>query len=101
MKTLPLICVFAIALPSAGVAHVLMVDSPLHPDRSSQTTGAGWVLGLTIVMAAVALPGCNGGFALPRSPLAQTKTYTVTVTGTSGTIQHSTHVQISVQTGAT
>jgi hypothetical protein len=51
---------------------------------------------LAIVVAAAAMQGCGGGFALPQSP-AQAQSYTVTVTGTAGAVQHSTTVQISIQ----
>jgi hypothetical protein len=49
------------------------------------------VLGLT---AAVALGGCgssNGFFGQPQ------KTYTVTVTATSGTLSHSTNLTLTVE----
>jgi hypothetical protein len=44
--------------------------------------------------AVTAMTGCGGGFALPKAP---TQTYTVTVTATSGTIQQTTTVQLTVQ----
>jgi hypothetical protein len=44
--------------------------------------------------AATVLSGCGGGFALPGSG---TKSYTITVTGTSGETQQSTTVQLKVQ----
>jgi trimeric autotransporter adhesin len=46
-------------------------------------------LGLCIVN----LSGCNGGFALPGS---RSTLYTITVTGTSGSVQHSTTVVLTV-----
>ena len=38
--------------------------------------------------------GCGGGFALPAQ--STTKTYTITVTGTAGSVQHSTTVTLTV-----
>jgi hypothetical protein len=49
-----------------------------------------------VILVAGGLQGCGGGFALPESP-ANTQTYTVTVTGTAGTVRHSTTVQLSIQ----
>jgi sugar lactone lactonase YvrE len=43
-----------------------------------------------------ALTACGGGFAVPQAN-ATPATYTVTVTGTSGSLQHSTSVQITVR----
>jgi len=42
-----------------------------------------------------ALTACGGGFALPQKTVSAT--YTVTVTGASGSLQHSTSVQITVR----
>jgi hypothetical protein len=44
--------------------------------------------------AVTVMTGCGGGFALPKAP---TQTYTVTVTATSGTIQQTTTVTLTVQ----
>jgi lipopolysaccharide export LptBFGC system permease protein LptF len=52
------------------------------------------VLLLTSFGAATAMTGCGGGFAYPK---ARTQTYTVTVTATSGTIQQTTTVQLTVE----
>jgi sugar lactone lactonase YvrE len=43
-----------------------------------------------------ALTACGGGFALPAAQTAPA-TYTITVTGNSGSLQHSTSVQITVK----
>ncbi len=52
---------------------------------------------LAFVVIAAALQGCNGGFALPQAPAAsQPQTYTVTITGTSGSTSHTTTVQLTV-----
>jgi sugar lactone lactonase YvrE len=54
---------------------------------------------LTGVM--LSLFGCGGGFALPGSPGTQSQptpqSYTITIAGTSGSLQHSTSVQITLQ----
>lgn len=44
--------------------------------------------------AAATLSGCGGGFGLPGSGA---KTYSITITGTSGNIQQSTSVQLTVK----
>jgi predicted membrane metal-binding protein len=51
------------------------------------------VVGLASLAAATSLMGCGGGWALTQ----QSQTYTLTVTGTSGTDTHSTTVQLTVQ----
>jgi hypothetical protein len=51
---------------------------------------------LTLAAVVAALSGCGGGYALPEGQ-TQSKVYTVTVTGTSGSLQHSTTVQLTVQ----
>jgi hypothetical protein len=51
------------------------------------------VAGLVSLAGAASLMGCGGGFALPLQP----QSYTITVTGTSGTDIHSTTVQLTVQ----
>ncbi|MGD0735571.1 MAG: choice-of-anchor D domain-containing protein [Terracidiphilus sp.] len=51
------------------------------------------VLGLASLATAAALTGCGGGFALPQV----SQSYTLTVTGTSGSDTHSTTVQLTVQ----
>jgi hypothetical protein len=44
-------------------------------------------------IGAIGLTGCGGGFALP----ATGNTYTITVTGTSGSIQHSATVTLNLK----
>ena len=51
------------------------------------------VAGLASLATAAALSGCGGGFALPQT----SQTYTLTVTGASGSLTHSTTVQLTVQ----
>jgi hypothetical protein len=57
-----------------------------------------WIAFMVLLIASLgaltALSGCGGGFALPGSAA---KTYTVTVTGTSGAEQQTTTVQLTVQ----
>ena len=45
-------------------------------------------------LSAVGLTGCAGGFALPSASSPQT--FTITVTGTNGSVQHSTTVTLTV-----
>jgi hypothetical protein len=80
--------------PAAPFAPMIAVFSCLPlclRKRTSSRLRA--VLGLIII--AGTMQGCGGGFALPGTS-AQSENYTITVTGTSGTIQHSTQVQITV-----
>jgi trimeric autotransporter adhesin len=51
------------------------------------------IVGLVSMAAAISLSACGGGFALTN----QSKTYTITVTGASGTDTHTTTVQLTVQ----
>jgi hypothetical protein len=53
-----------------------------------------------VIVVAGGLQGCgSGGYALPQSstPVSHSQTYTVTVSGTSGSTVHSVNVQIIVQ----
>jgi hypothetical protein len=56
------------------------------------------ILGCFLLLLGVggALTACGGGFALPQTK-PPSATYTITVTGTSGSLQHSTSVQITVR----
>jgi hypothetical protein len=45
-------------------------------------------------VSTLSIAGCGGGFALPGAPSPQT--YNITVTGTSGSHQHSTTVTLTV-----
>jgi sugar lactone lactonase YvrE len=67
--------------------------------RRASFSGAGCLLILLGTMAAIA--GCGGGFALhqttPPSSGQTDITYTITVTGTSGSVQHNTTVQLTVR----
>ena len=71
----------------------------LIPGKRLRAKRKGWGVftGLACLAAlfgiAMATTGCGGGFALPSSA----KTYTITVTGTSGPDTHSTTVTLTVQ----
>jgi len=71
----------------------------LIPGKRFRAKRKGWGVftGLACLAAlfgiAMATTGCGGGFALPSSA----KTYTITVTGTSGPDTHSTTVTLTVQ----
>lgn len=61
-----------------------------------------WISCCTVVIAVAAmLQGCESGGAVPLTEtVASQATYTVTVTGTSGSTQHSVVTEILVQTGS-
>jgi hypothetical protein len=52
-----------------------------------------WALSLLMLLATILPEACGGGGAVSR----HSQTYTVTVTATSGTIQHSINVTLTVQ----
>jgi uncharacterized repeat protein (TIGR01451 family) len=53
-----------------------------------------WALCLLMLVSTILPTACGGGNSVPPPPVAQS--YTVTVTATSGTIQHSTTVSVTV-----
>ena len=59
----------------------------------------GMLSALLFSTTLLVMSGCGGGFGY-RTPSASATTYTVTVTGTSGSLTHSTTVQITVQAAA-
>lgn len=54
-----------------------------------------WLLCLLMMLATILPAACGGGSSGPPHPATQT--FTVTVTGTSGAIQHSTNVTVTVR----
>ena len=54
-----------------------------------------WALCLLLMATTILPAACGGGNNVPPPPVAQT--YTVTVTATSGALQHSTNVTVIVQ----
>jgi len=77
----------------AGLISAALLLVPFRRRRRIYT-----VLGCLILPLAFcgALTACGGGFALPQTK-PPSATYTISVTGTSGSHQHSTRVQITVR----
>jgi sugar lactone lactonase YvrE len=78
--------------------HALPHSRVNDPGRGFNRIRALRVALLTGVV--LSLFGCGGGFALPGSPVVTQPTpqsYTITIAGTSGSLQHSTSVQITLQ----
>jgi multisubunit Na+/H+ antiporter MnhE subunit len=80
--------------PMATPALALLL---LLPFRRWRNAFRGKLLLLVVALAslatAAALTGCGGGFALPQT----SQSYTLTITGTGGSDNHSTTVQLTVQ----
>jgi sugar lactone lactonase YvrE len=77
-------------LPAGLVSAALLI----LPFRRRKRIFSALASLLLLVAAGGALTACGGGFALPHQP---STTYTVTVSGASGSLQHSTSVQITVR----
>jgi hypothetical protein len=54
-----------------------------------------WALCLLLLVATILPVACGGGGSAPPPP--PTQTFTVTVTATSGALQHSTAISVTVQ----
>jgi hypothetical protein len=65
-------------------------------NRTLIPSQADLVLWFTLASAMLYAMGCNGGFPGPAS-LPQSTSYTITVTASSGALQHTTSVTLSVQ----
>jgi hypothetical protein len=85
---LALFAISALGL-SAMLTQKLAVRFP-RPLTAAFTTAC-------LLVASVAVVGCNGGFAGPSANTPAPQTVVVTVTGTSGSIKHSTIVTIHLQ----
>jgi hypothetical protein len=112
----------ASATPGSAGSSSTMTIQTLAQQASAKEGSAGWPLAAGLVSIALlilpfrrrrrifqslgclllllgvtgALSACGGGFALPQTKPAPA-TYTITVTGTSGSLQHSTSVRITVR----
>ena len=77
----------ATLLPMGIVGFVLVLS-----DRKRRRL---WTLSLMLMVATILPMACGGGSSNPLHSVAQN--YTVTVTATSGTLQHSTAISVTVQ----
>jgi trimeric autotransporter adhesin len=89
LAPLALLAISALGLTAMLLTQKLATRLP-RPLTAAFATAA-------LLIASISVGGCNGGFAgfSPTTPAAQT--VVVTVTGTSGSIRHSTTVTINVQ----
>ena len=76
-----------LVLPAMGLIGLCFL-----PDKRRRRCVALTLLLFASLGALMALSGCGGGFAIPEG-----QTYTITVIGTSGTIQQATTVKLTVQ----
>ena len=84
--------------PSGAPLMALLLVLPFGVRRRTRIWLASWT---AIIAAAGMLQGCESGGAVPLTEtVASQATYTVTVTGTSGSTQHSVVTEILVQTGS-
>jgi uncharacterized protein DUF11 len=88
-QNIPLVAFFAIAL-AAGFSLTL------SPQKCRKQFAALFFLLIALQFAAM-LEACNGGSAGPPPPPPQGGTYTITVTGTSGTAQRTVQFTLVVQ----
>lgn len=84
--------------PSAAPMLALLLVLPFGVRRRTVSQISCWT---ACIAAAGMLQGCESGGAVPLTEtIASQATYTVTVTGTSGSTQHSIVTEILVQTGS-
>jgi hypothetical protein len=84
--------------PSAAPLLALLLVLPFGVRRRTLCRISCWT---AMIAAAGMLQGCESGGGLPLTEtVASQATYTVTVTGTSGSTQHSVVTEILVQTGS-
>jgi hypothetical protein len=84
--------------PSGAPLMALLLVLPFGVRRRTRIWLASWT---AVIAAAGMLQGCESGGAVPLTEtVASQATYTVTVTGTSGSTQHSVVTEILVQTGS-
>lgn len=88
---------FALALPFFG----LVFGSVVLSDRRKKSRALWLVLGLVLLMSVLSV-GCGSGSGTKVSAISATTTasagtpYTVTITGTSGAVQQSTSVMVTI-----
>jgi hypothetical protein len=83
----------SIAVPLAAPMLAVVLIAPFGKRRRALARLSSL---LALAVAVASLPGCGGGFALPQSSTAA-PTYTITISGTAGTLQHSASVQLTLQ----
>jgi len=83
----------SMALPLGAPTLAVVLIAPFGRRRRTLMRLSSLLAFAAIVAA---LPGCGGGFALPQTPTAA-HTYTITISGTAGTLQHSATVQLTLQ----
>ena len=79
--------------PVFAAALLLFPGKRFRPGKKGLRVFTNFVCIMALLGLAASTIGCGGGFALPSSA----KTYTITVTGASGSDTHSTTVTLTVQ----
>jgi sugar lactone lactonase YvrE len=81
------------ASPVFAALLLLFPGKRFRPGEKGRETFTGFACIVALLGISVSMIGCGAGFALPSSA----KTYTIIVTGTSGSDTHSTTVTLTVQ----
>jgi hypothetical protein len=65
--------------------------------KSGRKLAAAFAFGALLICLVSPIVACGGGSRAPSNPGTPAGTYTVTVTGTSNQLQHSTTITLTVQ----